>query len=97
MKEKPQGKSPGAIGGSVQRSVRSLSVDELTRLAFIWAEQDRAAMAEAWAEGTPERAEAENQYQQLKAYRTKRWGRTQMEAILEKPMKTVSIFDLKDS
>lgn len=72
-------------------------MDELTRLAFVWAEQDRAAMAEAWADGTPERAEAESQYAQLKAYRIKRWGRTQMEAILSKPMKHVKVKDMKAS
>lgn len=70
---------------------RRLRVDELTRLAFLWAEQDRAAMAHAWAKGTPERAEAENQRLQLNAYRMKRWGRTQMEAILSKPMKLVRV------
>lgn len=63
---------------------KSLRVDELTRLAFVWAEQDRAALANAWPQGTPERAEAESQYQQLKAYRMKRWGRTKMEALISK-------------
>lgn len=82
---------------SQQRRARRLRVDELTRLAFVWAEQDRAAMADAWEEGSPERAEAESQYQQLKAYRTKRWGRTQMEAILSKPMKLVNVKDMKAS
>lgn len=62
----------------------------------MWAEQDRAAMADAWDEGTPERTAAESQYQQLKAYRTKRWGRTQMEAILSKPVKSLLMREVSD-
>ena len=52
------------------------TVDELTRLAFCWAEQDRAALADAWPEGSSERAKTEAQLGWLKFYRLKRWGRT---------------------
>lgn len=53
-----------------------LSFDELTRLAFVWAEQDRASLADCWPPGSNERANSKSQYDQLKAYRLKRWGRT---------------------
>jgi hypothetical protein len=74
--------------------VRRLNADELTRLAFVWAEQDRAALADAWPYGSEEHEKAKSEYLQLKAYRLKRWGRTQTEAILLK-MKTVRVSDLK--
>jgi hypothetical protein len=68
-----------------------ITIDELTRLAFLWAEQDRAALADAWPKGSPERAEAREMASRLKAYRTKRWGLTQMEVLLSKA-KPRSIF-----
>lgn len=74
--------------------MKRLSVDELTRRAFIWAEQDRAGLADSWPVGSRERKKAQDQYEQLKAYRTKRWGRTKMEAILSTAT-TVGVFDLK--
>ena len=85
-------------GGSQQPLVRRLGVDELTRRAFVWAEQDRSSLADAWGVGTPERAEAESEYQQLKAYRMKRWGRTRMEQLLGSPsLKNKNVQDLKAS
>ncbi len=60
-----------------------MSVDELTRLAFVWAEQDRASLADAWPRGSKERAAARAEYDKLKAYRTKRWGRTRGDALYE--------------
>ncbi len=51
-------------------------INELMRLAFIYAEQDRGSLAGCYTEGAPERDEAINLYEQLKAYRLKRWGRT---------------------
>ncbi len=49
---------------------------ELIRLAFIWAEQDRDALAECFNPGTKERAEHRAEAAQLLAYRQKRFGRT---------------------
>lgn len=81
---------------SKDAKVKRLPVDELTRLAFVWAEQDRSSLADAWPAGSPERAKCESQYQQLKAYRTKRWGRTRQEQIFE-TAKPVNVNDLKAS
>lgn len=81
----------------IREGAMTYSVDELTRLAFIWAEQDRAAMIDAWAKDTPERAKATNQRNQLRAYRLRRWGRTEMEALEAKPMKLMSVLFPKKS
>lgn len=62
---------------------KKLSVDELTRLAFVCAERDRVSLADAWPEGTDEREQAEWQYAQIRAYRLKRWGRTRGEQELD--------------
>lgn len=62
---------------------RKLTVDELTRLAFVWAEQDRNAMADAWPAGSDERKEAEAECRQLRDHRMKRWGRTKLEAVMD--------------
>lgn len=61
---------------------RKLTVDELTRLAFIWAEQDRESLAESWPPGSEERADAESDATALRRYRLKRWGRTRLEEVL---------------
>lgn len=63
---------------------KRLSVDELTRLAFICGEQDRASLADCWPAGSPEREAAAWQAEQMREYRMKRWGRTNMEAMLER-------------
>lgn len=65
-----------------EADMKKLKIDELTRLAFIWAEQDRAAMADAWPRGSPERAESQNQRDQLHNYRVKKWGRTVLETVM---------------
>jgi hypothetical protein len=62
---------------------KKLSVDELTRLAFVWAEQDRATLAEAWGD-SEEGKQTENQAALLRAYRLKKWGKTKLESTLEK-------------
>lgn len=74
-----------------------MSVNELTRLAFIWAEQDRSAMAQAWPAGSKERAEAWAQVKALRAYRLKRWGKTKMETIMEsaKPANALDVLKRK--
>jgi hypothetical protein len=60
-----------------------LSVSELTRLAFIHAEQDAWGLVEAW-KGAPEAAQFENLAKQFYAYRMKRWGKTEHEARMER-------------
>lgn len=62
---------------------KKLSLKELTRMAFIWAEQDRASLADAWPRGTPEHEQAKAEAAQLREYRKKRWGKTQMEVAVE--------------
>lgn len=64
--------------------VVEITNDELMRLAFLWAEQDRLGFAEANHDGTPERAQAELMAQRLHDYRMKRWGQTKLEAVLAK-------------
>lgn len=59
-----------------------MTIDELTRRAFIWAEQDRDAMYHAWPVGSKERRRAKSERDQLRRYRLKRWGRTQLESAL---------------
>jgi hypothetical protein len=65
-----------------------LSVGELLRLACIWAEQDREAfiMATAHCESPSDveaREKAEQFIQQVRAYRRKRWGRTEGDAAID--------------
>ena len=89
-----QGKTetPAPVGSTPL--VRRLRVDELTRLAFVWAEQDRAGLADAWPRGSSERAECLDMVRQLRAYRMKRWGRTKLEAVLGSA-KAVAVGDMK--
>lgn len=58
--------------------------DELTRMAFLWAEQDRSSLADCWPLGSPERAEAREQAKQLRDYRLQRWGKTKLEGLIER-------------
>ena len=74
---------PQVKGGSERNEVKKLTVDELTRRAFIWAEQDRAAMVNCWPPVSPERQEAKDECDQLHKYRVKRWGRTKLEAAMD--------------
>ena len=60
-----------------------MKISELTRLAFIYAEQDRRAYADCWPEGSPERKAADTEADIFKKYRLKRWGRTHLEAVLD--------------
>lgn len=62
-----------------QTSEQCVSVDELTRLAFIHGEQDLRGLAEAHG-GTPTAAEFDALADQMHRYRVKRWGRTGIEA-----------------
>jgi len=63
--------------------MKKLSVDELTRLAFVWAEQDRAALADCYHGVGPEAQEAYGHAKQLKEYRLKRWGKTRLEKMIK--------------
>lgn len=63
--------------------MKKLPVDELTRLAFVWAEQDRLSLADAWGmDKSPEGREAMSEAAQLRKYRMKRWGRTKGDTLL---------------
>lgn len=53
-----------------------MKISKLTRLAFVWAEQDRTALSKCWPKGSPQRKEAEEQAAALRSYRLGRWGRT---------------------
>lgn len=52
------------------------TVNELTRLAFVWAEQDRASLADCWPIGCAEHEKAATEAGWLREYRLKRWGKT---------------------
>lgn len=56
---------------------KKLAVDELLRLACIFAEQDRETFIEAYEKmpNDPARLEAEDVLKQIRAYRKKRWGK----------------------
>ncbi len=66
-----------------------LSVDQLLRLACVYAEQDRESWLVAMdnCRGMPEDAEAiakaEAFLAQLRKYRLRRWGKTRLEKALE--------------
>lgn len=75
--------------------MKKLSVNELTRLAFVYAEQDR----ETWlscAKGEPQEDIERNEklLKQLKEYRLKRWGKTKLEVVMEeaRPITTKELF-----
>lgn len=76
------------------RKPKKFTLEELTRLAFIYAEQDRQAMVSAWPEGTPEHEYAMCEFAQLRAYRMKRWGKTQFESDTE-GLKSIPIKEIK--
>lgn len=58
-------------------------VDELLRLACIFAESDRRSFSACNAKGTPEHKEALELANEIYAYRMKRWGATQFESDLK--------------
>lgn len=63
---------------------KCLTVDEMLRLACIYAEQDRESYLEAVKDSDPEWAEEARRFlEQLRAYRKKRWGKTKIEGFLE--------------
>ena len=71
-----------------------MSIDELTRCAFIWAEQDRSSLVQCYDDRDSQKAIHQNQVKQLRAYRLKKWGRTAMEAI-EENCKSVPLSKIK--
>ena len=64
---------------------KKLPVNELLRLACIYAEQDRAAFVAAHEgmEEDPACQKAIDYLKQLRAYRDRRWGKTALEAELD--------------
>jgi hypothetical protein len=68
------------------------TVDEMTRLAFVCAEDDRRSMAEAQGD-TEYGRECTELADAMYAYRMKRWGKTGIEAATENAT-LVSIRDL---
>jgi hypothetical protein len=67
---------------------KSLPVDELLRLACVYAECDREEWLRAIAhcddaEMNTERERVQAYLTQLRAYRTKRWGRTKLEEAMD--------------
>ena len=63
---------------------KKLPVDELFRLALIFAEDDRLSFADAVRDSDPEEyAKALDYVKQFRAYRRKRWGKTQLEEVCD--------------
>lgn len=56
--------------------MKKIPVKRLQELAFVWAEQDRAGLADAWGYETPEGKKALDEAKQLREYRLKRWGKS---------------------
>jgi hypothetical protein len=71
-------------------ATKKWSVSELLRLACIYAEQDRMAMAEA--DGGEYGQEAKQLALAIRKYRIKRWGTT----ALEEDLKNTTSIDIKD-
>ena len=53
--------------------------DELTRLAFLYAEQDREGMARCWGMDSVEGKDAAKLAKRFRDHRMKRWGKTRLE------------------
>lgn len=70
--------------------------DELLRLAFIYAEQDRQSFSECSKGDDEHGAAAALLAAEFRAYRQKRWGKTRHEVNLEN-CTTVSIDELHES
>jgi hypothetical protein len=65
-------------------AMKKIPVDELLRLACLYAEQDRESFIDATNGSDPEYAAEQAEFvRQLRAYRLKRWGKTQSEVMLE--------------
>lgn len=76
---------------------KRLTVDELLRLACLYAEQHQLDYAVAIA-GTGDdwdetKAETEQFIKQVRAYRLKRWGKTKLEGAMDN-MKPVTVAEL---
>ncbi len=67
-----------------------LKVDELLRLACIYAETDREGYIDAIKNtGNEDEIKGEKAFlDQLQAYRKKRWGKTQLEALMGDAVRT---------
>lgn len=74
---------------------KKLSVDELLRLACIYAERNQEAFLDSMKNMPDDKyyKQAEDFVDQIRKYRTKRWGRTILENIMLKCV-PVSIADL---
>lgn len=61
-----------------------MKIDELMRLAFIYAEQDREGYLDAIANTSDEREKDETEalIEALREYRLRRWGRTRHESLM---------------
>lgn len=59
------------------------TVNELTRLAFIYAELDRDSMAKCCQPGDEYGQRQAQLAKEFREYRIKRWGKTQLEVDLE--------------
>lgn len=69
--------------GLPERRKRKIPVDELTRLAFWFAEQDRYTAWDSMSADDPCRSDVYELYVQLRTYRLKRWGRTVGDRVAE--------------
>ena len=69
------------------RKKGDLPINELLRLACIYAESDRRGFLHAIGDGDDELAKETREFiRQIRAYRDRRWGRTAMEAEIEDNM-----------
>ena len=63
---------------------KNLLVDELLRLACIYAERDQLEYLDAVSASDPEEARKTRDYlKQLREYRMRKWGRTKLEAWID--------------
>lgn len=76
-----------------KKKSKRIPVDELTRLAFIYAQQDREAMLSCVSESSDEYKKVEELVEQLRNYRLKRWGRTKFECDFDNA-RSVSVVEL---
>lgn len=69
---------------------QKLKINELTRLAFIYAEQDRRSLGDAYSEGSEERKQYYELAEQFRQYRLKKWGKTEGD-VLDESSKQIDI------
>ena len=67
-----------------------MKVDDLLRLACIYAESDREALVAAYSNmpDDPVAIDAREFLRELRAYRKKRWGKTKLERIIDQSQET---------